>query len=71
MNKSRHVTFRCTQEQYDELKAQAKFAESTLSAYIVDNLCPRQYQISEHHISRERQLEKRYNSIDVPCKDKS
>ena len=43
MNKSRHVTFRCTQEQYAQLKWQAKFAESTVSAYIVNNLCPKLY----------------------------
>ena len=46
MNKSRHVTFRCTQEQYKELKWQARFAESTLSAYIVNNLCPPMKEVS-------------------------
>ena len=46
MNKSRHVTFRCTQDQYDEIKWQAKYAESTLSDYILNNLCPELKEVS-------------------------
>ena len=38
MNKSRHVTFRCTQEQYDQINIMAKEFEMTVSAYIVDSI---------------------------------
>ena len=35
MNKSRHVTFRCTQEQYEIIK---KYAGKNVSQWIVDRL---------------------------------
>ena len=43
MNKSKHITFRCTQDQYKEIKASAG---KNLSAYIVSNLCQRVYKES-------------------------
>ena len=36
MNKSRHVTFRCTQEQYDAMKRDAGYCGMSVSALIVE-----------------------------------
>ena len=35
MNKSRHVTFRCTQEQYELIKSAAAFVKMNVSEFVV------------------------------------
>ena len=64
MNKSRHVTFRCTQEQYDAIKRDAGYCGDSVSNHILEVYFD-QYPIdhkplSKHHMDRERQLESRY-----------
>ena len=39
MTKSKHVTFRCTQEQYEQIKGQAKANGTTISEFIVERAC--------------------------------
>ena len=36
MNKSRHVTFRCTQDQYDAIKRDAGYCGESLSQHLLD-----------------------------------
>jgi len=36
MNKSRHVTFRCTQEQYDAMKRDAGYCGISVSKHLVE-----------------------------------
>ena len=44
MNKSRHVTFRCTEEQYKSIKASAELSERSVSAYIVHTVLSKYYE---------------------------
>ena len=70
MNKSRHVTFRCTQEEYQAIKEAADQQELSVSGLIlvgameiVDFCRENPYAppaISKHHLDRERQLENRF-----------
>ena len=66
MNKSRHVTFRCTQEQYDAIKRDAGYCGESLSQHLLDTYFeqyPIDYKppvLSKHHLDRERQLENRF-----------
>ena len=73
MNKSRHVTFRCTQEQYDLIK---KHSGDSLTKYLLSRIFYamrkldfepddpkmryRDEILSKHHLDRERQLENRF-----------
>ena len=38
MNKSRHVTFRCTQKDYDKIQAIAKEYNMPVSTYIIGSV---------------------------------
>ena len=49
MNKSRHVTFRCTQEQYDELKASADKLGLTVSQFILRSLIFTSEAVKQNH----------------------
>lgn len=44
MTKSRHVTFRCTEEQYAEIKASAEESEKSVSSYIVHTVLSKYYE---------------------------
>ena len=37
MNKSRHVTFRCTQEEYDAIKSAAELQHLNVSQFVLDS----------------------------------
>ena len=39
MTKSRHVTFRCTEEQYDQICDQAKANGTSVSKFILERAC--------------------------------
>ena len=66
MNKSRHVTFRCTQKQYDAIKEQAKANGDSISAFIVER-CTRDdsitYLTPEERSFLNEEINKRYSAI--------
>ena len=60
MNKSRHVTFRCIQEQYDAIKKAANHQEISVSSFIVRTLRRKSVGIntSPFYIERTRNRDK-------------
>ncbi len=52
MNKTKHITFRCTEEQFKEFKAAAKKLDISLSAFILRSVQMTEKQVNKNYFPK-------------------